>query len=189
MYHYAGNNPVKYTDPTGRWFGADDVFTGPIDEIVVLGALTIIGAVSIYNSDANKNFSDALAESFTYNFNKIKDLFTNDEKISGENSAAAPSPLSPDPDDDSDDNNDNNLEDNKKYREKTRNANANANDRKQVDSIAKKFKINRREFGDFIEDTKQSMGRKPSDNFTYKELEILAKEFMELQWDILLQSD
>ena len=117
----------------------------------------------------------------TYNFNKIKDLFTNDEKISGENSAAAPSPLSPDPDDDSDDNNDNNLEDNKKYREKTRNANANANDRKQVDSIAKKFKINRREFGDFIEDTKQSMGRKPSDNFTYKELEILAKEFMELQ--------
>jgi hypothetical protein len=33
------------------------------------------------------------------------------------------------------------------------------------------------------------MGRKQSDNFTYKELEILAKEFMELQWDILLQSD
>ena len=83
------------------------------------------------------------------------------------------------PDDNSDDNSNNNLENNKKYREKTRNANA--NDRKQVDSIAKKYKINRRDFGDFIEDTEQSMGRKPSDNFTYKELEILAKEFMELQ--------
>ena len=173
MYHYAGNNPVKYTDPTGRWFGFDDIITGPIDEIAVLGALTIIGAVSIYNSDANKNFAEALKESCENNVEKIKDLVSNKSKTSVD----SPSPLLPD--DDSDDNNNNNLEDNKKYREKTRNANA--NDRKQVDSIAKKFKINRREFGDFIEDTKQSMGRKPSDNFTYKELEILAKEFMELQ--------
>ena len=63
------------------WAGIDDIFTGPVDEIiVVVGVLSIIGAVSIYNSDANKKFSEALAESFTYNFNKIKDLFTNDEK-------------------------------------------------------------------------------------------------------------
>jgi hypothetical protein len=81
------------------WAGIDDMFTGPVDEIIVVGVLSIIGAVSIYNSDANKNFSDALAEAFTYNFNKLKDLFTNDEKKSGENSAAAPSPLLPDPDD------------------------------------------------------------------------------------------
>ena len=24
MYHYAGNNPVKYTDPTGRWIDNED---------------------------------------------------------------------------------------------------------------------------------------------------------------------
>jgi len=95
--------------------------------------------------------------------------------------ATSPSPVPPDDDPNNDDDFDknNNSGNNKKYREKTRNANA--NDRKQVDSIAKKFNLNRREFGDFIEDTKQSMGRKPSDNFSYQELEILAKEFMELQ--------
>ena len=72
------------------------------------------------------------------------------------------------------------------HREKTRDANA--NDRKQVDSIAKKFKIDRRKFGDFVEETKQNSGLEPSDNFTYKELEELAKEFKELQqlWNILL---
>ena len=31
---------MRYTDPTGEWFGFDDVFTGPIDEIVILGAMT-----------------------------------------------------------------------------------------------------------------------------------------------------
>ena len=53
----------------------------------------------------------------------------------------------------------------KGHREKTRNANA--NDRKQVDSVAGKFKIDRRKFGDFIEQTKQEMGRGASDNFSY----------------------
>ena len=103
------------------------------------------------------------------------------ENIQSNAQATSPSPMPPDDDPNNDDDFDknNNSGNNKKYREKTRNANA--NDRKQVDSIAKKFNLNRREFGDFIEDTKQSMGRKPSDNFSYQELEILAKEFMELQ--------
>ena len=103
MYHYAGNNPVKYVDPTGRWFGFDDIITGPIDEIAVLGALTIIGAVSIYNSDANKNFAEALKESCENNVEKIKNLVSNKSKTSD----AFPSPLPPDSDDDNQETNQN----------------------------------------------------------------------------------
>ena len=39
MYAYTSNNPVMRTDSTGMWFGLDDIFTGLVDEIIVLGAL------------------------------------------------------------------------------------------------------------------------------------------------------
>ncbi len=39
MYTYCQNNPVMRTDRTGMWFGLDDIFTGLVDEIIVLGAL------------------------------------------------------------------------------------------------------------------------------------------------------
>ncbi|MBN2534378.1 MAG: hypothetical protein JXB88_15945, partial [Spirochaetales bacterium] len=64
------------------------------------------------------------------------------------------------------------------YRQKTKGANK--ADRKNIDSVANKYKINRRDFGDFIESTKQIEGRGPSDNYTYSELCDLAKEFKEL---------
>ena len=82
MYHYDGNNPAKYTDPTGEWFGFDDVFTGPIDEIVILGAMTFYTTLKIYNSEENKKFSDALLESFDYNLECIKILFVKSDKES-----------------------------------------------------------------------------------------------------------
>ncbi|HLP66061.1 MAG TPA: hypothetical protein VK181_00925 [Rhizobium sp.] len=43
-YAYSDNDPVNKSDPNGHWFGADDVFTGPFDEIAVVGILAI-GAV------------------------------------------------------------------------------------------------------------------------------------------------
>ncbi|WP_057247445.1 MULTISPECIES: RHS repeat-associated core domain-containing protein [unclassified Ensifer] len=38
-YVYAGNDPINNSDPNGHWFGVDDVFTGPVDEAVVIGSL------------------------------------------------------------------------------------------------------------------------------------------------------
>jgi hypothetical protein len=68
---------------------------------------------------------------------------------------------------------------NREYREKTRGANQ--SDKKMVDSVAKEAKIDRHEFGDFVEQTKLNEGRGPSDNYTYQELRKLAEAFKELQ--------
>jgi hypothetical protein len=65
------------------------------------------------------------------------------------------------------------------HREKTRGANT--NDKQQIDSVARDAKIDRREFGDFIERAKKAEGRGPSDNYTYKELQELANTFKDLQ--------
>lgn len=46
--------------------------------------------------------------------------------------------------------------------------------RKQVDNIATKFGIK----GEYIEKTKKSMGRGGADNFSWEELEDLAREFI-----------
>jgi hypothetical protein len=73
----------------------------------------------------------------------------------------------------------NNLRDSKpEYREKT--TGANERDRKMIDSVAREMKVDRRGFGDFVEETKAASGRGPSETYTYKELKELAKEFLEL---------
>lgn len=38
LYQYARSNSLKYLDPDGQWVLVDDIFTGPVDEIIVLGA-------------------------------------------------------------------------------------------------------------------------------------------------------
>jgi hypothetical protein len=65
-----------------------------------------------------------------------------------------------------------------KFREKTKGANK--ADRKRVDDVAKKYNIDRRKFGDFIEETKPGESRAPSDNYSYQDLCRLAEEFIEL---------
>jgi hypothetical protein len=42
---WSWDNPVKYTDPNGKFFGIDDFFTGPVDEIIVVAALMVAAAL------------------------------------------------------------------------------------------------------------------------------------------------
>jgi len=39
LYEYCRSAPWSGVDPYGNWFGIDDVFTGPIDELIVLGTV------------------------------------------------------------------------------------------------------------------------------------------------------
>ena len=63
------------------------------------------------------------------------------------------------------------------YRPKT--IGANANDRKMIENIARKYGVDRWDFGDYIENTKTGLGMGASETFTYKELEKYAQEFRE----------
>ncbi len=194
MYHYAGNNPIKYTDPDGRLTKYDSSLrldkrneekTPPSSKMLWGIALTIAGhildkggpaiaaAVALASGGSGALLAPAIlagCEALGVTLEAVGVALTAEGIIeaSAEIADAVASQVQYSSSGDSD----------KSYREKTRNANA--NDRKQVDSVAKKFKIDRREFGDFIEQTKQEMGRGPSDNFSYSELEDLAREFLEL---------
>lgn len=48
---------------------------------------------------------------------------------------------------------------------------------KQIDDVAKKHKIDRKEFEKHIESLKNKEGRKGADNYSWKELESLAKKY------------
>jgi len=60
-------------------------------------------------------------------------------------------------------------------REKTRGANR--GDRKMVDDVARRFGLNRRAFGEYVESYKRSTGMGGSENFTWDELVERAHEF------------
>lgn len=48
---------------------------------------------------------------------------------------------------------------------------------KMIDDAARKFKLDRRSFGKYVENKKAGMGKGGADNFTWKELENMAKQF------------
>ncbi|MEM5948946.1 hypothetical protein WKV44_10385, partial [Spirochaetia bacterium 38H-sp] len=64
----------KYVDPDGRWFGADDIITGPVDEVLVLG---ILGVLSLLGVKEAQDTLETVTEVFENGFNGI---FTSKEE-------------------------------------------------------------------------------------------------------------
>jgi hypothetical protein len=190
LYHYAGNNPVKYTDPDGKT--PKTVLENHIESttnavgflyqnknaiqkigmgvakiamgigIAVLGtggggAITISSAGAAV-SDGIAVTREAITAGGVYVGAGVKNVLDGIVMMSQSNGSGG---------------------NNQEYREKTRGANQ--NDRKQINSVAQEAKIDRRKFGDFVEQTKIIEGRGPSDNYTYQELKDLAQQFKEIQ--------
>ena len=57
LYHYAGNNPVKYTDPTGRW-----IITITLNASAGAGADSSVGVGVALGFSFEKGFSTGLVE-------------------------------------------------------------------------------------------------------------------------------
>lgn len=58
LYAYSFNNPIALKDATGLWVGIDDVLTGPVDELVILGGLAI---AALLGSEFAKDSLEQLA--------------------------------------------------------------------------------------------------------------------------------
>ena len=166
---------MRYVDPTGEAiavipFIAPTVIAGAKAIGAWLAGLFVVGAAATavgvtLDAAIDGSKSESPSDSSTVPSPLID---------SGVSSAEA---MPPSPDDDEDSLVQDNASEGK-YREKTKYANK--NDRKQIENIARENGIDRREFGDFVEETKRDSGRSPSDNYSYKELQDLAQEFKEL---------
>lgn len=65
--------PVMFTDSTGYWFGFDDVITGPVDEIIVLGLLAIAALVGVSGAaDALDDLTNAIGNTLSNVADEIK---------------------------------------------------------------------------------------------------------------------
>ncbi len=102
-YSYARGSPTMRTDPMGLWAGVDDVFTGPFDEILVIGGL-ITWLSSSSGTKSNTTTGTKSATSTTqcescktryplyvlcsrlrgYNFNRMREATEAFRKIVGE---------------------------------------------------------------------------------------------------------
>ena len=73
LFAYCVNNPVSFVDPTGEWFIIDDIVTGPIDEIIVIGGIALLALLgSDWAEDALVAAVDAV--------DAVSELFDSEEE-------------------------------------------------------------------------------------------------------------
>lgn len=78
LYAYCGNNPVRYSDPTGEWFGIDDAVVGTT--IIIFGGLTLLSILGVaWATDIQEKFAGA----FFNDFSNLLNLFSKQSKKSG----------------------------------------------------------------------------------------------------------
>jgi RHS repeat-associated protein len=188
VYHYAGNNPVKYTDPDGN-SSVDKFknFANSVDQfifenkealltIAVGGALIAAGNLlkggSVGGGVAIAGLSGGLGAPAGVAVAVAGVGAGAVLEATGTITVATGLAML------ANNNNYGTGGGRGDYREKTRGANA--NDRQQIESVAREAGIDKNEFGKFIQEMKKVERRGPSDNFKYDELRDLAKQFKEL---------
>ena len=78
LYAYCGKNPVRYSDPTGEWFGIDDAVVGTT--IIIFGGLTLLSILGVaWATDIQEKFAGA----FFNDFSNLLNLFSKQSKKSG----------------------------------------------------------------------------------------------------------
>ena len=102
LYAYCVNNPIMLVDPTGEWFVIDDVFTGPIDEIIIIGGLAILGLCGLPGAtealEATKEALEDACDGITALFDGDDASDTDEDNTSDTDGETIPEPT-PNPDD------------------------------------------------------------------------------------------
>ena len=173
VYHYAGNNPVKYVDPDGKainrmhlfgvacYLGATAIVGAEVFASVATGggalvispeaaalaeSLVVTGAASITIGNAiesGKNSTGLLTNGLGNVGDKLEPTFS--KKTSKDS----------DPEIE--------TQENKTHREKTRGAHK--RDKQQINSVAKKYKLDPHDYGQYVEQRKAEEHRGPTDNY------------------------
>lgn len=80
---YCDNNPIYKSDSTGKWFGIDDVFTGPVDELIIIGLLAFLAGLGVgWAQDAASDLSSILSNTFKSSIS-IFSKSTTEDRLTG----------------------------------------------------------------------------------------------------------
>jgi RHS repeat-associated protein len=174
VYGYTYQNPIRYIDPNGKQSDAVavgiGVLVGEVSQVITNVAKQVIkravgGLVNLFfeGSDLNEGEEDFLKNQSNENKeNARRDLNLGkgkDSKERGDKSNGIGS----------------------KNTAKGDKMGSNKQANKQIDDVSKKNNLDRKSFGKFIEKMKKNEGKKGADNYSWKQLQEIAKKFKEIK--------